>query len=135
MLCCVLSQVRFLPQGNLLPPSLYLMKKVIGVREPVDYEHHVCRNDCMVFTDLARDQWPQHAADKCDKCGAQRFEAVGPKGVLRPVKVRRGGGGGVVSARALHAHRLRPHARSCPLLTGVLVLWAGRAPPEHDAGP
>lgn len=38
-----------LPAGNLFPPSLYMMRRVIGCRTLEDVSIHVCVNDCATF--------------------------------------------------------------------------------------
>ena len=37
-----------LPPGNFLPPSLYMVKRVIGVPELWEYERQACPNSCRV---------------------------------------------------------------------------------------
>lgn len=61
-----------LPAGNYAPPSYYLVKRVLGIRSPFEFEHHVCVNDHMVFPDKAKAQWSME--DKCAECGEPRFE-------------------------------------------------------------
>ncbi len=70
-----------LPKGNVFPPTLYLMKRILGAREAAEYERHVCVKECYSWPPLPRAAWPAHAADTCPKCGEQRFQqATGSNG-------------------------------------------------------
>lgn len=57
-----------LPEGNLHPKSLHVVKKVLGIRTPKDVEHHVCVNDCCYFGNLPSGQYQARAAEKCSIC-------------------------------------------------------------------
>ena len=90
MHCRLLSEVIMGP-GNLVPPSLYLMKKVVGCEDADAYACHVCVKDCMSWDHLDAAEWHLHAHDECGKCKQSRFVG-GPSpsagGKLRPRKVR-----------------------------------------------
>jgi hypothetical protein len=58
-----------LPAGNFHPPSLYLMKVVLGVDSVADFDRHMCVMECAAFPPLPPDQWLEHREDKCSKCG------------------------------------------------------------------
>jgi hypothetical protein len=74
-LCRLLSEV-LLPEGNLHPPSLYLLKKCLKVPPATDFEQHVCVGDCCRFTHLAKHQYPAHRDETCEVCGERRFDVV-----------------------------------------------------------
>ena len=81
-----------LPEGNLLPPSLYLMEKIIEVLHPDACEWHACPAEkCKPWGPTPRSKWPEHRYDKC-ACGLYRFidpNATKPNGDLHlePAKV------------------------------------------------
>lgn len=62
-----------LPTGNTYPGSLYLIRKIMDVKDISDYEHHVCVNDDWVWNHLPRKDWKLHANDTCPHCNAKRF--------------------------------------------------------------
>ena len=77
-----------LPQPNLLPPSLYLIRKLIGCKDVVDYEYHICVKDCHSWDFLHPRDFDAHAADKCPVCKEPRFHRpVLTSGKLKPRKV------------------------------------------------
>jgi hypothetical protein len=65
---------RILPEGNNCPASLYVLKKVLGVKSASTYEEHVCINDKCLFPKLSHDEYEAHADDVCN-CGERRFTA------------------------------------------------------------
>jgi hypothetical protein len=89
MMCRVIHEV-LLPDGNLFPRSLYLMRRVIGCRTTEEVSVHVCVNDCCVFgrvSDL--DKLPVAERDRlrdstCEHCGERKFNAR--VGKLQPRK-------------------------------------------------
>jgi len=62
-----------LPEGNLYPPSLYMMQRIIGCPDVADFEKHVCINDCHIFEDCARGRWEEIKDQCCPECAAPRF--------------------------------------------------------------
>lgn len=82
-------QLRFLkevcfPAGNHVPPSLYVIRKMLGVPDPRDFEMHVCVGDKCLFTPRAQSEWLAHCDEKCD-CGHMRFRMVNTASGPRPV--------------------------------------------------
>lgn len=77
-----------LPEGNILPPSLYLVERLLQSRPPDTCAYHACPKDCKVWPHLPRRDWALHKDDRCD-CGAARFVTQTAAGVpcLRPAKV------------------------------------------------
>jgi len=79
----------FLPEGNLLPPSLHLMEKVAGCRVPDDYSFHVCPCDGHSWDHLPRSEWPLHSEDNCPACGLSRFVTSVDTGLpIKPCQLR-----------------------------------------------
>lgn len=74
-MCRYISEV-LLPEGNLHPPSIYLLKKCLKVAPATDFEQHVCVNDCCKFPRLATRQYPAHVDETCGTCGERRFDVV-----------------------------------------------------------
>ena len=73
--CCLV------PQPNHCPPSLYLMKAVVGVEEWQAYQFHICPNpncpDGYVWEDdVLPSHHNAHQDDACPSCHAARFEKV-----------------------------------------------------------
>ncbi len=81
-----------LPQPNLFPPSLYLVRKLAGVEDLDNYEYHVCKEDHYVWGRVSKAEWKEHLEDKCPVCAelgkdSYRFRAVAG-GRKVPTKVR-----------------------------------------------
>lgn len=78
-----------LPEGNLHPPSLYLLKKCLRVEEAHKFEQHVCINDCHRFPKVHRSKYHEHLDDKCPHCEHPRFHVVSVTSgtVIKPYKV------------------------------------------------
>ncbi len=81
-----------LPQGNLFPPSLYLLRKVAGVESLHDHEYHVCEKDHYRWPKISRGEWPLHRDDVCPVCQTEgvvtrRFKKL-RGGQYEPCKVR-----------------------------------------------
>lgn len=78
-----------LPEGNLHPPSLYLLKKCLQVDTADMFEEHVCVNDCHRFPKLSRSQFQAHMDEKCPHCEHPRFQVVELSSgvVIKPYKV------------------------------------------------
>ena len=84
-----------LPEGNLLPGSLYLMRKVLGVKSPADYEYHACPANKCWWEPLPKNQWRADPSCTC-ACGHPRFHEVpkaGGRNTVEPTgRVSRGRG-------------------------------------------
>ena len=78
-----------LGEGNLHPPSLHILRKVMRCPEAEEYEQHICPNECMCFTKLKRAQYKEHQDECCSVCGAARFHVKQLTGGRRiiPTKV------------------------------------------------
>jgi hypothetical protein len=72
-------------QGNHMPPSYYIMKQVLGVREVKDIEWHSCEAGCTGWEPTRTSQWHKHKDDYCRKCHGKRFKME--MGRLVPVRV------------------------------------------------
>lgn len=68
-----LLKEKVLPPDNNAPPSLYLLRGLLGVPDPSDFEKHVCLSDKCKFADRARSTWAQFKDEVC-ACGHRRFE-------------------------------------------------------------
>jgi hypothetical protein len=68
---CQYQSTVVLPDGNLHPPTLHLLKKICGVEDLKKCEKHVCVNDCVRFKDLPQSQWDKD--EKCPVCKELRF--------------------------------------------------------------
>ena len=64
---------RILPRGNFLPPSFYMMKRILGIDSYVDYEYHACPCHKHRYEKISRADWAAHHGDACPKCGKTRF--------------------------------------------------------------
>jgi len=67
-------QGSLLPSGNIMPPSLYLMTKLIGVPSLQVFERQACIQDHWVWPHLRRSDWKHHVDDQCPKCDCPRFK-------------------------------------------------------------
>jgi hypothetical protein len=73
----VLDLIReVLPTPNIVPPTLHLVKKALGVPSIADFERHACINCCMVWPHTKRADYGKHMHDKCDQCGEARFSVT-----------------------------------------------------------
>lgn len=82
-------QLRFLkdvcfPAPNNAPPSLYIVRKMLGVPDPRDFEMHVCQGDKCLFTPCAQSEWLAHCDETC-ACGHKRFRMVNTSSGVKPV--------------------------------------------------
>lgn len=69
----------FLPKDNILPPSLHLCKRVLGVQLWHKKERHCCDNpNCVghVYEYVDRSNWTEHSKEACPGCGESRFVEV-----------------------------------------------------------
>ena len=68
-----------MPRPNFVPPSMYMLKKVLDAPEWSDYEVHVCSTKTCtghVFPVVKRSVWDAHKDDACPHCKAPRFRTV-----------------------------------------------------------
>ena len=65
-----------LPQPNRLPKTVHQMHKLIGFTLN-DFEEHVCINDCCLFPKIKKEDWKNHADEKCSNCNTSRFKLQG----------------------------------------------------------
>ncbi|WIA36729.1 hypothetical protein OEZ86_008001 [Tetradesmus obliquus] len=66
----------FLPAGNRLPPSFYLMKQIMDVRDISSIEWHSCEAGCTGWEPTPKAEWHKHKDDCCPKCNGRRFKSV-----------------------------------------------------------
>ena len=59
-----LLSVAILPPGNLLPPSLHLIEKVLDVKAIHSYAYHVCPNDHHSWPLTPPADWEAHRNDR-----------------------------------------------------------------------
>lgn len=83
---CRLMHSTILPAGNLFPPSVHILRKLVGCKSLRHYEHHTCINDCHTWDPLPEKDYQAHGDDTCPCCKEKRFR-VGNGGRLRPRKV------------------------------------------------
>lgn len=62
-----------LPSGHIMPPSWYLVKRIIGALELDTYQHHVCPCHKHAWSPLPRKQWRAQRTDRCPVCNDRRF--------------------------------------------------------------
>ncbi len=65
----------YCPEGNFVPPSFYLVRKLLESREAQECERHVCTHDKHVFPPALPSEYHQHRDDECP-CGERRFDEV-----------------------------------------------------------
>ena len=63
-------------EGNLHPPSLVMMRKILGTRAAHQCERHVCPCDQHVYEYIEPEDYREHRADVCPKCATPRFDLV-----------------------------------------------------------
>ena len=82
----------FCPPGNIMPPSLYLVEKLMQTRSTDSCSYHACPKDHHIWPHLPRSDWQGHVTDCCPVpgCGHPRFITATVAGTpcLRPSKVR-----------------------------------------------
>lgn len=79
-----------LPAGNLLPPTLALMRGSMGVHPSSHLQIHVCsRKGCSgyLFPYVAKEKYSEHLQDACPICNYPRFQVLqnGGREVIEPV--------------------------------------------------
>ena len=62
--------------GNLYPPSLVMMRKILGTRAAHQCERHVCPCDRHVYGYVEPEDYREHRANACPKCATPRFDLV-----------------------------------------------------------
>lgn len=75
-----------MPQAHNLPPSLYMFKQLLKVKDISQIEHHSCELGCTGWGVTPKHDWHNCKDHVCSKCGGKRFKTV--MGRLVPVRVR-----------------------------------------------
>lgn len=75
-LWCKFVHILLLPQGNMFPPSFYLVKAVLGVPELKSVERHVCPLCWTLYPDVGPDKLDGHANDKCTTPGCSGVRCI-----------------------------------------------------------
>lgn len=89
------------PPGTDAPPSLHMIKKLLGVEDPHEFVVMFCTECGAEFQHILRNEWAGHRHDMCGGCGrGRRF--IAHDRVLKPSQVRR--------ARGVHLGRSLPMA-------------------------
>ncbi|GLI64632.1 hypothetical protein VaNZ11_007950 [Volvox africanus] len=88
-------QLRFLrdiclPPGNHVPPSLYVLRKMLGIPDPRDFEQHTCLSEKCRFPPLPTKDWMDHRDDTCN-CPEKhkRFKMVTTSAGAHPLPNKR----------------------------------------------
>ena len=63
-------------EGNFHPPSLGMVRKILGTREAHQCERHVCLSDQHVYAFAEPGAYREHRYDECPKCATPRFDEV-----------------------------------------------------------
>ena len=95
-----------LPKGNIFPPSLYLLSKILGCQDVVEYEWHCCQNGCHAWKPQHRENWNMEV---CPRCGHDRFcQSTDSSGAitLKPYKV------------GSHSTKIQARGHSCNIVYG-----------------
>jgi hypothetical protein len=61
-----------LPRDNICPPSLYLARRILGFKEPHEYEYHVCSCERHNFGPAGKPS-SYNLEEKCPLCSSTRF--------------------------------------------------------------
>ena len=91
LLLCALSSS--LPAGHILPATIYLADKLVGLHDMEQVERHACVCGYHCWDHLPHEQWWEHRADECPICQTSRFVMKHKK--LKPRQVRCSGVNGV----------------------------------------
>ena len=106
------------PPGNIMPPSLYLVEKLMQSRSTDSCSYHVCPKDHHIWPHIPRSQWQGHITDCCPirGCGLPRFitETVAGTPCLRPSKVLCMHGPYGCTSRQSHSSGRLALVASCP---------------------
>lgn len=75
-----------LPEGHLLPSSLYLLLKIVEVEDISEYEWHLCECGQHTYGKCKPADYHKHIGDRCPVCSKPRFKkvAVGKKTTYKP---------------------------------------------------
>lgn len=76
---CRLFAALYLPEGNIFPPTLYLIKRILDIPSVDEHMWHACPKGCKAWEPLPQRDWENHKDDKC-RCGTPRFKTGGPRG-------------------------------------------------------
>lgn len=63
-----------LPEGKILPSSLYMVERVMQSRLPDSCSYHACPHDHFVWPHLPRSDWSAHRDDLCPTCASSSIE-------------------------------------------------------------
>lgn len=69
--CRMMSDV-LLPEPNMFPSSIHLVRGILQCAEAAIYEHHLCPKCNNVFPDLQKTAWKAEALQECVTCGHPR---------------------------------------------------------------
>ena len=61
-----------LPSSNILPRTMDMVNKLLGMTKSYDLEPQACINSCQVWPFVPRKDWHKHKDDKCSKCKQPR---------------------------------------------------------------
>lgn len=88
-LLCFLQKHGF-PEGNYLPRSWYMFKRLVDMDDMQRYLYHVCSKDHCIYPQVPRNQWnsPAVLAQQCPVCDEFRMEQGRHPSQTRPAKVR-----------------------------------------------
>jgi len=84
LVLCVLSTS--LPVGHILPGTIYLANRLVGLHDMEDVERHACVCGYHCWDHLPHEQWWEHRADECPICHTSRFVEKQKK--MKPRQVR-----------------------------------------------
>lgn len=87
-----------LPQPNIFPRSIHILRQLVGSEEASKYTYHVCKNECHTWEWLATSEWESKRHQTCPHCNTPRFkvstvndplaEDFGTRDTLQPQRVR-----------------------------------------------
>ena len=84
------ANARGMPQPNLCPTTLYILKGLLGVYSGSRFEVHICENECMQFKHRAKSEYHRYKDERCSECGKLRFKCStgsnGQRSHFAPVK-------------------------------------------------
>ncbi len=72
--CRILKKGEGDSEGNLYPPSLGMVRKILGTREAHECKRHVCPCDEHVYNYARPEDYVTHRDDACPKCATPRFD-------------------------------------------------------------
>ena len=74
--CRILKTAAGEGEGNLHPPTLGMVRKILGTREAQQCERHVCPCDQHVYAFVEAGGYREHREDACPECETPRFDQV-----------------------------------------------------------